>query len=145
MRTRLLNEAEGLRTFAVVLDTGDEVTACLKDVARRENLTAAGLTAIGAFRSAVVTYFDWEEKRYLEIPVDEQVEVAAMIGDVAVDEDGEPALHVHLVLGRRDGSAVAGHLARAEVRPTLEVVLTETPAHLVRRKDPASGLALIRF
>jgi predicted DNA-binding protein with PD1-like motif len=49
-----------------------------------------------------------------------------------------------VVLGRRDGSAIAGHLVEAHVRPTLEVVLTETPAHLQKVVDSQSGLALIR-
>jgi predicted DNA-binding protein with PD1-like motif len=61
-----------------------------------------------------------------------------------VAPDGKPTVHVHLVLGRRDGSALAGHLGEAHVRPTLEIVLTEVPAHLQKRKDPATGLALIR-
>jgi predicted DNA-binding protein with PD1-like motif len=84
-------------------------------------------------------------KKYLEIPVEEQVEVASLNGDIGVDEKGEPALHIHLVLGKRDGSAVAGHLTQAHVRPTLEVIVTESPAHLSRRKDTETGLNLIRM
>lgn len=82
---------------------------------------------------------------YQPIEVAEQVEVASMLGDIGLDDDGAPALHVHLVLGRRDGSALAGHLCEATMRPTLEVVITETPEHLHRRKDPATGLNLIRL
>ena len=74
----------------------------------------------------------------------EQVEVASLIGDVALSPEGEPALHAHVVLGRRNGTALAGHLGRAHVRPTLEVILTESPTHLRKRLDPESGLALIR-
>ena len=59
-------------------------------------------------------------------------------------EDGEPMLHLHVVLGTRDCTALAGHLSEAHVRPTLEVMLTETPAHLQRVEDRATGLALIR-
>jgi predicted DNA-binding protein with PD1-like motif len=33
----------------------------------------------------------------------------------------------------------------AHVRPTLEVMLVESPAHLQRAFDPESGLALIRL
>ena len=84
-------------------------------------------------------------KKYLEIPVEEQVEVASLNGDIGLDENDEPAIHIHLVLGRRDGSAIAGHLKEAHVRPTLEVIITETPKHLCRRKDRKSGLNLIRF
>lgn len=149
MKTKLLAENGGLRTFAVILETGEEAMATLQSFAEAERLTAAHFTAIGAFSRAVISYFDRERKAYLGIPVEEQVEVAAFTGDVAIDPEGRPALHAqalhaHVVLGRRSGSALAGHLAEAHVRPTLEVILTETPAHLHKQLDPASGLALIR-
>ena len=54
-----------------------------------------------------------------------------------------PACTPHTVLGLRDGSTRGGHLIEGYVRPTLEVTLTETPAHLVRKKKPELGLALI--
>jgi hypothetical protein len=56
---------------------------------------------------------------------------------------GAPALHINLVVGKRDGSAMAGHLGEGHVRPTLEVMVTESPAHLRKFKDPETGLALI--
>jgi uncharacterized protein len=127
-----------------VLETGDEVMAVLRDFAGQENLSAASFSAIGAFREATLAYFDWDEKTYRPIPVREQVEVASLNGDVALAPDGSPAVHVHAVLGRSDGTALAGHLKEAFVRPTLEIVLIESPAHLRKKIDPASGLALIR-
>jgi hypothetical protein len=36
-----------------------------------------------------------------------------------------------------------GHLLKATVRPTLEVILVEAPAHLRRRKRADLGIALI--
>ena len=73
----------------------------------------------------------------------EQVEVVSLLGDIALGPDGKPALHPHVVVSRADGSAMGGHLLEAHVRPTLEVVLTESPRYLHRRKDHESGLALI--
>jgi hypothetical protein len=144
MQSKLLKDDDGQRTFVVVLETGDETMASLQAFADRERLTAAQLTAIGAFSDAVLAYFDWERKAYVRNPVPEQVEVASMIGDVALSPDGERTLHVHLVLGKRDGAALAGHLMEAHVRPTLEVILTESPVHLRKACDAESGLALIR-
>lgn len=144
MMTKLLNDDGGQRTFAVILETGEEVARCLQDFARMEQVSAAQITAIGALSDAELAYFDWETKKYQKIPVREQVEVASLIGDIAVSPEGEPALHAHLVVGRRDGSALAGHLGEAHVRPTLEVIVNESPAHLRKVLDPESGLALIR-
>ncbi|MGO4127379.1 PPC domain-containing DNA-binding protein [Inquilinus sp. YAF38] len=144
MIAKQLHAADGQRVFAVILETGEAVMENLQRFAEAERLTAAQITGIGAFSDAELRYFDWERKEYLPIPVKEQVEVASLLGDVAVSPDGKPALHLHLVLGRRDGTALAGHLAEARVRPTLELIVTESPAHLRKALDPESGLALIR-
>ncbi|MCF1742535.1 PPC domain-containing DNA-binding protein [Paradevosia shaoguanensis] len=144
MQSKLIHDAEGQQTYAIILATGDEVTACLTAFAREAGLQAASFKAIGAFKSARLAFFDWEAKEYLPIAVDEQVEVASLTGDVAIGPDDKPALHIHAVLGRRDGSAVAGHLLSAEVRPTLEVILTESPEYLRKKLDPNVGLALIK-
>jgi uncharacterized protein len=142
MRSKLINSG-AQRTFVAVLATGDEAFACLRRFIREERLSAAQITAIGALSGAVLGYFDWERKEYKRIPVTEQVEVVSLVGDVALDPKGEPSLHAHVVLGRSDGSTLGGHLLEAQVRPTLEVVINESPAHLRKRKDPESGLALI--
>lgn len=142
MKSKLLNPAPE-RTYAVVLDSGDEVLESLTRFAREQRLDAARFTAIGAFSDAVLGFFDIERRDYLRIPVREQVEVVSLIGDVALGPDGQPKLHLHAVLGRRDGSTCGGHLIEADVQPTLEVMLTESPQWLRRRVDPTTGLALI--
>lgn len=142
MRHRQINEANGQRTFVIVLSPGDEITDCLQQFASEERLSAAQVTAIGALEKATLAYFDWETKAYQRIAVTEQVEVLSLNGDISLDGD-QPKLHLHTVLGRKDGSTVGGHLIDAHVRPTLEVVITESPAHLRRRHDPRSGLSLI--
>jgi predicted DNA-binding protein with PD1-like motif len=143
MQSRLINQAGQQRMFVVVLKSGDEVIACPKRFVEQEKIEAAQFSAIGAFRSAVLGYFDWETKSYQRILVDEQVEVASFSGDVAVGPDEKPSLHIHCVVGCRGGSAVAGHLLEGHVRPTLEVVLMDSPVHLRKRHDPESGLALL--
>ena len=89
-------------------------------------------TALGAFRSVTLGFFDFGRKDYERIPIDEQVEVLSLVGDFASDEDGEVALHAHVVVGKRDGSAHGGHLLAASVRPTLEAMVVDAPAELRR-------------
>lgn len=132
------------RTFAVILDTGDELTECLTRFANEQKLAASQFTAIGAFSSAVLGYFEWERKEYRRIPIDEQVEVVSLLGDIAI-KDGKSSLHPHVTLAKRDGSAWGGHLLEGVVRPTLEIIVTEAPAPLVRQHDPETGLALIKI
>src|SRR4051812_19429391 len=120
MRHQLLSDDNGQRTFAVVLQTGEEAMASLQEFVRTEQILTAQLTDIGAFADLSLGYFDWQKKDYVANPVQEQVEVASMIGDVALSPSGEPTLHIHVVVGKRDGTAFAGHLQKGHVRPTLE-------------------------
>ncbi|HEU4573149.1 MAG TPA: PPC domain-containing DNA-binding protein [Candidatus Limnocylindrales bacterium] len=144
MRSRLLTDGP-VRTYAVVFDPGDEPLSGLVAFSRDHRIDAAHLTAIGAVSHATVGWFDLERRDYRRIELDEQLEVLSLVGDVTGPAPGgsDPIVHVHAVLGRHDGSAVGGHLLVASVRPTLEVLLTETPAELARRHDEATGLALI--
>lgn len=141
MEERTLYEG-GERTFAVVCGTGDEAMEELRAFAERKGLSASRLTAIGAFSSATLGFFDWRTKAYREIPVARQAEVLALIGSITLEE-GKPKVHAHVVMGLEDGTTLGGHLLRGVVRPTLEVVIEESPAPLRRRHDAESGLALI--
>jgi hypothetical protein len=74
--------------------------------------------------------------------VDEQCELLSLIGDGAAGQDG-PVVHVHAVLGLSDGTTRGGHLLEGRVFPTLEAVVTETPARLRKVMRPDIGIALI--
>jgi predicted DNA-binding protein with PD1-like motif len=141
VKAKLLH-ADGQKTYAIVFDGGDEVAAGLQAFARERGIAACHFTGIGAFRDVTLGFFDRARKDYRRIPVAEQVEVLSLVGDVALDR-GAPKIHAHVVVGKADGTAHGGHLLEAHVWPTLEVVLVESPAHLRRRPDPESGLALI--
>jgi uncharacterized protein len=137
MKSRKLDGATVL-----VFDTGDEVVSALTAFARENHIAAAHFTAIGAFSDAGLGYFDFQKKDYLRNQVNEQVEVVSLIGDIALDK-GEPKVHAHVVIGKKDGAAMGGHLLDAHVRPTLELVLQVSGEQLKRKFDPESGLALI--
>jgi predicted DNA-binding protein with PD1-like motif len=140
--TKIAGDA-GSETRVVVLDSGEEAFAALAKFANEAGITAASLTAIGAFEKATIGWFDYDKKTYKKIEVSEQCEVLSAIGDVAVGDDGKASLHVHVVLGLFNGVTRGGHLMAGTVRPTLEVVLTDTPSHLRRKKKPDIGIALI--
>ena len=141
MKSKVVEDADVV-TYVVVCDPGDEAVAALEQFARAERLEASQLTAVGAFERATVGWFDRAARQYRRIPVDEQCEVLSLIGDVAEGQDG-PILHVHVVLGLSDGTTRGGHLLEGLVFPTLEVVVTETPAELRKVMRPDLGIALI--
>jgi predicted DNA-binding protein with PD1-like motif len=79
---------------------------------------------------------------YKKIPVEGQLEVASMIGDIALF-NGKPVVHTHMVVGLPDGTARAGHVLEAHVWPTLEVMVTVESNAMRKSVDPETGLALI--
>ena len=143
MRSKQVQEQP--KTFVLIFESGDELAAGLKQFAKEQKLAGSSFTAIGAFSRVKLAWFDWETKKYQpSVELAEQVELLSLIGDVAL-KDGEPQVHAHVVVGRRDGTAHGGHLMEATVRPTCELVLRESPVHLQKRVDTESGLALIRL
>ena len=142
MKIKPLNASENERSFAVVLEPGEEATASLVKFAREQEVHAAQFSAIGAFSRVVLGFFEFERRDYRRIVLDEQVELVSLLGNIARQGD-EVKLHCHAVVANREGRAFGGHLLEGIVKPTLEAVAFDTPAHLRRRFDPATGLALL--
>jgi predicted DNA-binding protein with PD1-like motif len=142
MQAKELQKLGGQMRLAVVFSSGEEAIRRLTDLARARQLSGAHFTGIGALRAAMLGSFDVARREYRRFGLDEQVEVLSLIGNIALEE-GTPRVHAHIVVGRFDGATLGGHLLEARVRPTLEVVLVETPPHLRRKFDPATGLALL--
>jgi uncharacterized protein len=141
MQVKLVHQETGERVYAVIFSKGDEVLSGLTDFAKQYHVGDAHFTGIGAISSALTAWFDLDRKLYHPLPVNEQVEVLSMIGDIATFQ-GRPIVHTHVVLGKRDGTTAGGHLFEAHVNPTLEVFVTANDTLLGKRDDP-SGLRLI--
>jgi len=93
MQSKLVSPARSRRTWILVLSSGEEVKEAILKFAFDKDLKAASFVALGAFEQAVLGYFDWQAKKYQPIAVDEQVEVLAMVGDIAENERNEADLH----------------------------------------------------
>jgi hypothetical protein len=141
MKVKILSEDE-LKTYAVILQSGEEVSENILKFVKQEAIKAAQFTAIGAVSGATLGFFDFTIKDYKKIEVNEQCEVLMLAGDVSLFNN-EPRVHGHMILGKSDGTAHGGHLLKATVHPTLEIILTEAPSFLERKMDPATGLPLI--
>ena len=145
MKSKELTESDpwSERNYVLVLDEGDEAFGAITRFASQQNIGGASFTAIGAFSEATLGFFDFASRTYKEIPVNEQTEVLSAIGDIATGDDGKASLHVHVVLGLSDGSTKGGHLLKAKVHPTLEIVIMESAVGFRRKKRPDLGIALI--
>jgi predicted DNA-binding protein with PD1-like motif len=145
MQARLIAENPGgERTYAVIFGKGDEILSGLTEFAEREKLVGGHFTAIGALQSARFGWFDAAQKAYRDIPVDQQVELIALIGDVGL-VNGAPQIHAHGTVGLPDGQVRGGHLLQALAWPTLEVFITSSPVALVKERDDETNLFLFEL
>ena len=143
MRYKELVDTADTRTFVLVFDKGDRMMETLQTFAEEQEISAAGFVGLGAFSEATLAFYDRATKEYAPIPVEEQVEVLNVTGNVALYE-GEPRLHVHATLSRPDGTTIGGHLMEGIVWPTLEIRLVDSPGSLERELDEETGLPLLR-
>src|SRR6202045_1596644 len=121
MHYRLVDEKP--KTFVLVFETNDELAGRLEKFASEQKLASASFKAIGALSSVKLGWLNWQTKQYEpSVLLDEQVELLSLIGDVAL-KDGEPQVHAHAVVDKRDGTAYGGHLLEARGGPTCGLTL----------------------
>jgi len=142
MQVKQIKDTPEEKVYVIIFHNGDEALSGLTDFAIQNKLQDAHFTAIGAISGATLAWLDPAKKIYQRIPVAEQVEVLSLIGDIATF-NGKPVVHMHVVLGRPNGSTVGGHVFELHVNPTLEVFMTVNTTPLKKRPDDASGMKLI--
>ena len=115
----------GGRRFEVVFSKGDEVTSGLTEFAEKNHIVSAHITALGAFNPLTLGWSDPKQRAFKRIQIDEEVELASMLGEITV-QNGKTNLHAHVVVAMSDGTAKAGHLIEGHVSLTLRALLVES-------------------
>jgi predicted DNA-binding protein with PD1-like motif len=134
---------EGTKHHVLVLAEGDEVMTALRDFMHREKITSAAFHGIGAVRDPELAWFDPARGQYKALTLREQLEVLALNGDTALDEQGKPSVHAHVVLGTSDARTLGGHLVHATTSPNLELFITSYPTPLKKTPVPGKGFQRI--
>jgi predicted DNA-binding protein with PD1-like motif len=125
-------------------EAGEHAAEAVMEVLRKERITYASLTGLGAVRWAKFAYYNATTRSYEEHEIDEQMEVISLVGNTTL-RDGNPFIHWHVGLARHDMSMIGGHFLDAVIRPTLEVWLRRESTEIHRVFDEASGLALMNL
>jgi len=142
MQVKIVKDTPEEKVYVVVFLKGDEVLSGLTDFAAKYKVGDAHFTGIGAVSGATTAWLDISKKMYRPTRIAEQVEVLSLTGDIATFQ-GKPVVHMHAVLGRRDGATVGGHVWELNANPTVEVFVTANITPLGKRPDEASGIKLI--
>ncbi|HVP36036.1 MAG TPA: PPC domain-containing DNA-binding protein [Terriglobales bacterium] len=129
-------------TYVIRLEVGEEIIDSLRMLVEEEKIKGGFFYGLGAVRSVSLGYFDVERKQYKEKSFNRDFELTSMIGDVALSGD-KIIVHAHVTLAGMDFRAVAGHLNKATVTATTEIVFNPIEGKLSKKIDPISGLNLM--
>jgi predicted DNA-binding protein with PD1-like motif len=123
---------------------GDDLLEGLKSALEKEGVRSGVLLGgVGMLSGAELGYYAGEG-RYETLDVGEEVELCAVNGNISTF-GGDYVIHMHVTAGRRDGSAVAGHLVSARVHMTNEIAVMVSDRQMVRKLDEDTGLKLLWF
>ena len=131
---------------AIVLriDRGEEIHEQLKAVCLKENVKLASVSGIGAINDLTSGVWDVERKEYYSNHFTGVYEVANLVGTITT-MNGEYYAHIHISAGDSQDHMVGGHLNRAVVSATSEIVLHLIDGTVEREFDPGVGLNLLKF
>ena len=130
--------------IAVRLDDGDEINECLTRLCKKEKITGAIVTGVGCARLIEIGHYHSKKKIYHRKRFEGTMEIVSLNGNIAVHE-GMAKPHLHIVAGTHDMNAVAGHLLRAEVHPTCEIMLIPFKMKLGRKRSEEHEINLLSF
>ena len=130
--------------IAVRLEKGDEIVESVTKICREENIISGTVTALGASDYAELGVFWTKEKEYHANTFTGDMEISNLTGNLS-RMNGEPYVHLHITLGRVDGSAVAGHLSKCVISATCEMFITVYDMEIDRFKSEEIGLTLMKF
>ncbi len=128
----------------VRIDRGEEVISSLKTVCENESIRLASVSAIGATADFTVGVLDVDTKEYIANDFSGNHEIVSLCGNVTV-KGGEFYAHLHMSAADEKGNVVGGHLNRAVISATCEMVVNVSDGTVERQSDPVTGLNIFKF
>lgn len=131
-------------TIIARIDTGEEILEGIKEVAEKEKIKLASISALGAVNNFTVGVFKTEEKKYYSNDFKGNFEIVSLVGTINTMND-EFYSHIHMSAGNEKGEVFGGHLNRAIVSATCEMVINIIEGRVDRYFDEEVGLNLFKF
>lgn len=132
------------KTIIARIDKEEEILEQLKEIALKENIVLAHISALGAISDFTIGVFDTQEKKYYANSFSGDYEVVSLTGTIST-MNGEYYSHLHMSAGDRTGAVVGGHLNNAIVSATCEMVINIIDGKVDRRFNDDVGLNLFEF
>lgn len=131
-------------TIVVRLDPGDEIVNCMLTLAKKENITLAEISGLGAVNEFTAGVFRIAEKKFQPNHFEGEFEITSLVGTLST-MNGEPYCHLHMSAGDVNGQVYGGHLSSATISATGEIVVRVIEGAVDRKFDEEIGLNLFSF
>lgn len=131
-------------TIFARIDRGEEILDKLKEISAKENIKLAHVSALGATNDFTVGVFNVDEKKYYANSFSGNFEIVSLTGTVTT-MNGEFYAHLHMSAGNDKGEVFGGHLNRARISATCEMVITVADGTVERKFNEDVGLNLFDF
>ena len=131
-------------TLIVRIDRGEEILDKIRELAAAENIKLASVTALGATNDFTVGVFNTAEKKYYANEFKGAFEIVSLTGTINT-MDGQFYTHIHMSAGNEKGEVFGGHLNRAVVSATCEMIVTVIDGEVDRYHDDDVGLNLFKL
>ena len=128
----------------VRIDKDEEILEKVKELALKEKIRLAAVQALGATNSFTVGVYNVAEKKYYANTFSGSFEIVSLTGTINT-MNGEFYTHLHMSAGNDKGEVFGGHLNRAVVSATCEMVVDVLDGTVDRAYDPVTGLNLFKF
>lgn len=126
------------------IDKGEEILEKLKEIALKENIKLAGVSALGATNDFTVGVYKVDEKKYYSNEFKGNFEIVSLTGTINT-MNGEFYSHIHMSAGNDRGEVFGGHLNKAVVSATCEMIIDIIDGRVDRRYSEEIGLNLFEF
>lgn len=126
------------------IDKGEEILTTIKEISLKENIKLASVQALGATDEFTVGVYKVDEKKYYTNEFKGYFEIVSLTGTINT-MNGEFYIHIHMSAGNDKGEVFGGHLNKAIVSATCEMVIDIIDGNVDRKYDEETGLNVFRF
>ena len=109
-------------TIIARIDRGEEILEKIREIALKEKIKLASISALGATNEFTVGVFKTQEKKYYANEFKGDFEIVSLTGSINTMNE-EFYTHIHMSAGNDKGEVFGGHLNRAVVSATCEMII----------------------
>lgn len=127
-----------------MLEQGEDIVEAVTDIARDKNGKFGTVSGIGACSEVELNFYNLETKTYEKKLIQEPLELTSLLGNISHIDD-QPFAHLHATFGTNKYETYSGHLSKATVSATAEIVITMTNLDINRKFNDKIGLNLLNL